>query len=224
MKAVLISAAFFFAAASTPLEQARDRQDVAALTKFVDASSGAAQRAPNDANTQYQAALAASFLAEVHQELHERKPAHEAAERGIPFAEKAVSLKPDSGEYYRILGTLYGQAVGDLMSGLRYGAKAKDAIAKAVEKSPQSSETYVARGIGNFYLPAQLGGGATIAIPDFRKAIEMDPKNADAWIYLGLALRSEKNEDEARKAFNKALQLDPNRFWIQQLLAKTPGK
>ena len=88
----------------------------------------------------------------------------------MKFAEKAVALKPENAEYYRVLGTLYGQAITDIMSGLSYGPKAKDAINKAVEKAPKSSMMYVARGVGNYYLPAQLGGGAKVAIPDFQKA------------------------------------------------------
>ena len=114
MKWFLLPVAFFVAAAATPLEQARDRQDIPALEKMLNASSAAAQKAPNDAKAQYQAALTASYLAEVHIELHDKKPARDAAERGIPFAEKAVALKGDSGEYYRLEGTLYGQAVADL--------------------------------------------------------------------------------------------------------------
>ncbi len=228
MKLLLASAAsatfFLLAAAPTPLDQARDHQDLSALAKLLDSSAATADKQPNNAQVQYQAALAASYLAEVHVELHERKPARDAAERGIPFAEKAVSLKPDSGEYYRILGTLYGQAVSDLMSGLRYGARAKDAIAKAVQMAPKSATVYVARGIGNLYLPAQLGGGPAAAIPDFRKAIQIDPKFAEAWIYLGVALRTDKNDEEARKAFTKALELNPDRFWVKQLLAKLPAK
>ena len=104
------------------------------------------------------------------------RPAASIAEQGMKFAEKAVALKPENAEYYRLLGTLYGQAVTDLMSGLSYGPKAKDAINKAVEKAPKSSMMYVARGVGNYYVPAQLGGGAKLAIPDFRKAIELDPR------------------------------------------------
>ena len=222
MSFLAISAALFFAANPSPLEQARDRQDPAALGKLLDAAAASAEKAPNDAQAQYQAALAASYLAAVHVELHDRKSARAAAERGIVFAEKSVALKPDAGEYYRVLGGLYGQAVTDIVGGLRYGPKAKDAIAKAVEKSPHSSNVYVARGVGNLYLPAQLGGGAEVAIPDFRKAIEIDPNNAEARVYLGVALRMDKKEDDARKAFNKALELNPNRFWVRQLLVKRP--
>jgi len=225
MKFLLVSAAFYFAATSSPLDSARDRQDPAALGKLLDAAAASAERAPRDAQAQYQAALAASYLAAVQVELHAAKPVRTAAaERGIVYGERAVALKPDSGEYYRVLGTLYGQAVTDLLSGLRYGPKAKEAIGKAVEKAPKSSNVYVARGVGNLYLPSQLGGGAGTAIPDFRKAIEIDPKNAEAWVYLGVALRNDKKEDDARKAFNKALELNPNRFWVRELLVKSPGK
>lgn len=216
----------FMAAAAAPslLEVARDLQDRAALGHLFDEALAAANKAPNDAEAQYRAALAASYLAGVDVELHEKKPAHDVADRGIPFAEKAVSLKPENGEYLRVLGTLYGQAVSDLMSGLRYGAKAKETLSRAVEKSPKSSMVYVARGVGNLYLPVQLGGGPAAAMPDFRKAIELDPKNAEAYAYLGLSLRDDHKPAEARQAFTKALELNPKRVWAKQQLDKTPVK
>ena len=83
---------------------------------------------------------------------------------------------------------------------------------------------YVARGVGNYYLPAQLGGGAKGAIPDFRKALELDPKNAEAYLWLGLSLRKEGRDADARQAFTKALELNPNRAWTKQQLDKTPVK
>ncbi len=83
---------------------------------------------------------------------------------------------------------------------------------------------YVARGVGNYYLPAQLGGGAKLAIPDFQKAIELDAKNAEAYLWLGLSLRKDNRDEEARKAFTKSLELNPNRVWAKQQLEKTPAK
>ena len=157
-------------------------------------------------------------------ELHDRKTGRQIAEQGIRFAEKTVAMKPGNAEYYRVLGTLYGQAITDIMSGLSYGSKAKDAINKAVEKAPNSSMMYVARGVGNYYVPAQLGGGAKLAIPDFQKAIELDRANAEAWLWLGLSLRKENRDAEARQAFAKSLELNPNRVWAKQQLEKTPAK
>ena len=223
MLAIFI-AAYLAAAAPSPLEVARDKQDRAALTEMAGQAAAAAAKSPNDAEAQYRAALANCYLAEVAIELRDRKAGRQIAEQGIRFAEKTVAMKPGNAEYYRVLGTLYGQAITDIMSGLSYGPKAKDAINKAVEKAPKSSMMYVARGVGNYYVPAQLGGGAKLSIPDFQKAIELDPGNAEAWLWLGLSLRKENRDPEARQAFAKSLELNPNRFWAKQQLEKTPAK
>ena len=79
-------------------------------------------------------------------------------------------------------------------------------------------------GVGNYYVPAQLGGGAKLSIPDFQKAIELDPGNAEAYLWLGLSLRKENRDAEARQAFAKSLELNPNRIWAKQQLEKTPAK
>ena len=223
MLAIFI-AAYLAAAAPSPLEVARDKQDRAALTEMAGQAAAAAAKSPNDAEAQYRSALANCYLAEVAIELRDRKAGRQIAEQGIRFAEKTVAMKPGNAEYYRVLGTLYGQAITDIMSGLSYGPKAKDAINKAVEKAPKSSMMYVARGVGNYYVPAQLGGGAKLSIPDFQKAIELDPGNAEAWLWLGLSLRKENRDPEARQAFAKSLELNPNRFWAKQQLEKTPAK
>src|SRR5215468_2304724 len=220
----IVLTAFFAATAPSPLEMARDRQDRAALEKLAGDASAAAGKAAGDAEAQYRAALSYSYLAEVQIELRDRKAGRQSAEQGIDFAKKALTLKPENAEYYRVLGTLYGQGVTDVMSGLSYGPKAKDAINKAVEKAPKNAAMYVARGVGNYYLPAQLGGGSKAAIPDFQKAIELDPKNAEAYLWLGLGLRKENRDAEARQAFTKALELNPNRAWAKQQLDKTPAK
>jgi len=224
MTILALMLASFWAAPSTPLETARDQQDRAALQKIVGDTTAAAAKSPNDSEAQYRVALASSYLAEVAIEQRDRKTGRQAAEQGIKAAEKAVALKPDNAEYHRVLGTLYGQAVTDILSGLSYGPKAKQAINTAVEKAPKSAQIYVARGVGNYYLPAQVGGGTALAIADFRKAIELDPNNAEAWMWLGLGLRKENQDAEARKAFTRSLQLNPNRIWAKQQLEKTPAK
>lgn len=222
---VLVMAGLLAAAAApSPLEMARDQQDRGTLEKMIAEYSAAAAKAPNDPDAQYKVALASSYLAEVAIEQHDKKAARPVAERGIQAAEKAVSLKPDVAEYYRVLATLYGQAVTDIMSGLKYGPKAKEAVGKAVERAPKSSAVYVARGVGNYYLPAQLGGGPAAAIPDFQKAIQLDPKNAEAYLWLGISLRQSNKDAEARQALAKSLELAPKRVWTKQQLDKTPAK
>ncbi len=221
VKLALLTAAVALAAA--PLETARDQQDRATLQKLLGEAAAAAAKTPDNADAQYRVAVAASYLAEVSIEQHDRKGGRQAAEQGMKAGERAVALKP-SPEYYRILGTLYGQGITDIMSGLSYGPKAKAALTKAVEGAPKDPNVWVAHGVGNYYLPSQLGGGTGPAIADFRKAIELDPKNAEAYLWLGVALRKENKDAEARQALTKSLALNPNRVWIKQQLDKTPSK
>jgi len=219
-----LAMAGFLAVAPAGLQMARDQQDRPALDKFLEEYAARAAKAPNDAEAQYRLALAASFNAEVALELRDKKAARAVAERGIKAGEKAVALKPDQAEYYRVLATLYGQAITDVLSGLSYGPRCKDAVNKAVSHAPNSSDVYVARGVGNYYLPPQLGGGNQAAEADFHKAIELDARNAEAYLWLGLCLRKENKDAEARQAFARSLELNPNRVWVKQQLEKTPAK
>jgi Flp pilus assembly protein TadD len=81
---------------------------------------------------------------------------------------------------------------------------------------------YLSRGIGNYYLPAALGGGIELAIKDFQKAITLDAGSADAHLWLGIALRKLNRNADARKEFEKAAKLNPARIWAKQQLEKTP--
>lgn len=223
MIAILLMAAL--SAAPGPLEIARDRQDRAALGKQISELSAAAQKVPHDAEAQYRVALASSYLAEISLEMRDKNQAERVAESGIEAAQRAIALNSRKAEYYRVLGTLCGQVVpANVLSAFSYGKRARDAINKALELDPKSSEAYLARGVGNYYLPDALGGGPPVAIPDFRKAAELDPSSAEPYLWLGLALRKEHHNAEAHKAFEKAAGLDPARIWIKQQLEKTPAQ
>jgi tetratricopeptide (TPR) repeat protein len=206
------------------VRKARDRQDRAALEKLCGEFAAVAQQKPNDADAQYQLALAQSYLAELSLELRQKNEAKSAAETGIKAAEKAVALKPTSAEYLRVLGTLCGQVIpANVLAGLRYGKCAQESVNKAVEMEPKSSDAWLSRGVGNYYLPAQFGGGVDLAVKDLQKAIQLNPSSADAYVWLGVALRKANRAADARKALAKALELNPERVWAKQLLEKTPG-
>jgi tetratricopeptide (TPR) repeat protein len=220
----LLTAALL-AAAPGALETARDHQDRTALSKQAAELSAAAQQAPHDGDAQYRLALAFSYLAEVSLELRDKNQAEQAAQSGIQAAGRAIAINPNNAEYYRVLGTLCGQVIpANVLAAFSYGKRSQDAIAKALERDPKSSQAYLARGVGHYYLPAALGGGVDIAITDFRKAIESDPKSAEAYLWLGLAERKSHRNAEARQAFAKSLELDPNRIWTKEQLEKTPAR
>lgn len=218
----LIAAALGGAAWTAELDSARERQDRAALDRIAGELAAAAEKTPQSGEAQYRAALAHSYAAEAAIELRDRNRAREAAEAGIRLAQQAVNLAPRNGEYHRILGTLCGQAVRDLVSGMKWGRCAQDEVNKAIEIDPKSALAFLSRGVGNYYLPAMFGGGVENAIKDFEKAIQLNPKLADAHLWMGIALRKANRPAEARKAIARSLELNPNRVWARQQLDKTP--
>jgi tetratricopeptide (TPR) repeat protein len=227
MRVLVFLLAFSTAVASgnPDLLNARDRQDRAAIDRIIADSRAAADKEQNDPNAQYRLAVAESVAAEVAIEQKDKVKGREFAESGMRAAEKAVSLNANSSEYNRILGTLCGQMVSSQgLAGLKYGSCALKSVNRAIELDPKSSDAYLSHGVGNYYLPAAFGGGIEPAIKDFEKAIELNPKSADAYLWLGIALRKENKSPEARKAFAKSLELNPNRIWAKQQLEKTPAQ
>ena len=205
------------------LKQARDRQDRAALDRLAADAAAAAQARQEDPAAQYRAALAELVRAEVYMELRDRNGARAAAENGIRAAEKAVALRPSTGEYHRVLGALCAQVIpANPLLGLRYGKCAMQEVSRAVELDPKSADAWLSRGVGNFYLPESFGGGADLALKDIDKALQLDPSHADAWLWRGIVLRKLNRNGEAREAIRKSLRLNPSRLWARQQLEKTP--
>jgi tetratricopeptide (TPR) repeat protein len=213
------------AAGASPLETARDTQDRQALDRLASEAQAAAANQPGDAKVWYRAALGYSYAAEVALEQRDKGGAARAAETGIALARKAVALDAKSAEHHRVLGTLCGQIIpANILLGLQYGRCARESVDKAIELDPRSALAWVSRGVGNYYLPTQFGGGPDPAIRDLTKATELDPNLAEAHMWLGIALRKAGRNAEARAAFDKALALNPRRVWTKQQMEKTPGK
>ena len=158
-------------------------------------------------------------------EQHDKKKSAGFAETGMPYAKKAVDEKGDNAEYHRLLGQLCGQVIpaDPLFGALKYGQCARDELNKAIQLNGSLAMAYVSRGVGNYYLPASMGGGPDVALKDFDKAISLDSKLPDAYLWKGIALHKANRTDDARAALQHCLQLDPSRAWAKQELDKLPG-
>jgi tetratricopeptide (TPR) repeat protein len=223
----LLSAILVFVCrAATPstadLANARDRQDLKAIEQVIKdlqphATVGAGY---------YALALAYSYGSEVAMELHDKRRAEDLAEAGLAQIKGIATAENKNAEYHRLYGALCGQVIpaNPLMGTLKYGQCAHDEIDKAIQLDPKLALAYVSRGVGNYYLPPQMGGGPELAIKDFDKAIQLDPKLSDAYLWKGIALRKLNKNEQAHEALAHAVQLDPNRVWAKEQLAKTPAK
>jgi tetratricopeptide (TPR) repeat protein len=220
----LVAASLAFAADN--LEKLRDKQDRPGLDASASALQTAAARNPNDADGWYRAAIAYSYAAEVAMEMKDKNGAEKAAETGVADAEKAIALNGKVADYYRVLGTLCGQVIpaNPIVGVLSYGKRAKEALDKAIALDPKSARAYVAHGVGYYYLPNNFGGGPDNAIKDFRQALTLDPKSSEAYLWMGIALKKQHQNAQAREALGKSLQIDPDRVWTKDQLLKTPAQ
>jgi tetratricopeptide (TPR) repeat protein len=208
------------------LSAARDRQDLAAIDRFIAQYQQAAKANPQSGEAQYRLALGQSFGAEVAMELRDKKKSEAYAEAGMDAAQKAVTGGSGNAEYHRLLGELCGQVIpaNPILGALKYGQCARDEIAKALQLDNKLALAYVSRGVGNYYLPSSMGGGVEVAMKDLDTAISLDPKLSEAYLWKGVTLRKANRNAEARQALQKALQLNPGRVWAKQQLDKIPAQ
>lgn len=208
------------------LIKARDLQDLKSLDAIISHYKQAAGADPKSAEAQYKLALAYSYAAEVALELKDKKRSEGYAEAGIDPIRSALAVNGGNAEYHRLYGQICGQVIpaNPLLGALKYGQCARDEINKALELDNKLALAYVSRGVGNYYLPAQMGGGVDIALKDINRAIAIDPKLAEAYLWKGIALRKAGRNVEARQALERTLQLDPDRLWAKQELAKIPAQ
>ncbi len=121
--------------------------------------------------------------------------------------QKAITLKPDSADYYNNMGLALAAA--------GKGAEAQEALSKAAQLDPPNAGRYFFN-LGAVQVNAGRGKEATEA---FRKATQADPNYAEAWYQLGVSLLGDAKVDPAsgkttpapgtNEAFQKYLELAP---------------
>ncbi len=137
-------------------------------------------------------------------------------ERGLPnlraakaLFENAIEQDPSYASAYSGLADAYFLLINNHLQELDYG-EGERAVARALELDPTSSEAHASR--ANFaLLDYGRRGDATAldrALGDYRRAIELDPANAQAYHWYGIALE-EQDPGAALRALERALELDP---------------
>jgi TolB-like protein/Tfp pilus assembly protein PilF len=141
----------------------------------------------------------------------QRTPA--AARRALAEYQAAAALDPTFALAYGRIGLCYALFIdwGWPYPGLNddsmlvLGSAAAD---RALQLDSQSTDGWMARAYMDVYLhPATFAG----SLPAFARAIELDPKNAEAHHQYGSILMSMGHDSAAAEEFRRALALDPLR-------------
>lgn len=109
----------------------------------------------------------------------------------------ALALAPEDEWAYRL------HAIS--LTRLGWHVRAVTAATEAVRLAPHLAAAHKALGHALLASPDR----ARLAYQVARRAIELDPHDADGFVLLGLAASKHKRRDEERAAYRKALELDP---------------
>lgn len=196
-------------------DAARSREDEAELRRLATAFGEQARNNPNDAEAFYVAARTHNALLNLYVLRNQKDRARDQLDRAMERVNRAIELDGQRAEAFAIRAQLYGWKIGltngflRAFAGMNYGGKIKENLDRALKLDPENPLVHVSMGMQDYYTPPAVGGSMERAANHFRRALQYDPENAEAWLWLGLALKAQKKNAEAKKAFETVLRFDP---------------
>ena len=217
--------------ASREIEAANVAGDLNRLTNAAAMLDRVLIAMPNDALLLYYRSLALYRSATVYTGLKKTDEAKRALDEADLLLEQATAKAPTADALAlrsSVMGLMIGLS-GNPLSGMTLGPKSSDLLDRAKEIEPKNPRVWLISGMSAMFTPKMFGGGTDKAEADLRKAIALFETDrpvtpapswgrADAYIWLGQALQKEEKIDDARAAYQKALEIQPGNQWVQRVL------
>jgi tetratricopeptide (TPR) repeat protein len=144
--------------------------------------------------------------------------------------EKLKNSSGETAEFHAYTAAAYGFKIG--LSTWRapfFGPKSMEHAEKALAKNSQSFQANMEMGNIWNHMPAVFGGSDEKALKYYSKALEIienEPAGIQQnnWMYLNLLTlagqmhQDMKNQQQAKKYFEQALQIEPGFVWVKEEL------
>lgn len=157
---------------------------------------------------------------------------------GVAHLDKAIELDPKFAEAYAMKGGLQGMLIGaGGGSPMTLGPQSDANLARAEVLAPENPRIALLDGVGIFHKPAIFGGGSKKALARLAQAQALYAKETapdstmpdwgrdDVHTWTGRVLADQKKWAEARDAYRRALQVNPDNGWVRhQLLPQVEKK
>lgn len=149
----------------------------------------------------------------------------------ITHLKEATTLRPKMADAWALLTSCYGQKMGlHPMKGRTLNPKSKKAMKKAQNLAPNNPRVWLISGRQDYFTPKMFGGDKEQGLKKFEKAARLaeqetveDPLqpswgHAEAYAWIGYAHMEAERYDEARTAFDKALEITPDYAFVKNVL------
>ena len=163
------------------------------------------------------------------------KAADASLKRGQTALESLLEDTPTHAEAWALLSATIGMRIGiaPVSRGIRYGATTNSAMNKAVALAPNNPRVLLLDAIGKLNKPSMFGGNKTAAVDGLNRSLEVFAATgtgdyhwgeADAYVWRGLALQRAGENDAATADFERALAIEPDYTWAEQLRSNAGGQ
>ena len=149
----------------------------------------------------------------------------------ISHLKRATEIDAEMADAWALLTGCYGQMMGmHPMRSMSLGPKANEAMKKAKTLAPKNPRVWIISGTQDYFTPSMFGGDKERAFEKFKKAARLaeqetvkDPLkpnwgHADAYAWIGIAHMNEERYDQAKAAFENALDVNPDYGWVKSVL------
>jgi tetratricopeptide (TPR) repeat protein len=165
----------------------------------------------------------------VHRMDKEKAPAY--LDSAVEHLEKTIEKDDSLAEAHALLSSCYGVQISfSPLSGIWRGPKSGSEMGKAKTLSPENPRVALLGAIGTYNTPALFGGGKDKGFEALKKAAELFDKwrttdslqpdwgKEQVYAWIGLAHLDRNETILARKAFEKALEINPDYGWVKYVL------
>jgi hypothetical protein len=209
----------------------KDRENLASARQAADLWAARLAVNPKDFESAYKLAQARYWLGTNGLPEAERKAALEA---GIAAARSAMALNAQRPEGHFWLAANMGALAESfgLRQGIKYRGQIKDALLATLKIDPAFLDGSADRALGRWYykVPGLFGGSNKRSEEYLRKSLTYNPNSVISRIFLGDTLADMGRKQEARKAYQAAIDAPFDPDWMpedrrfkeqaRQLLAK----
>lgn len=209
------------------LDEARITGDDEATRQMVTLARRAATALPDDALVNHYLGYALYRLAGAAIETDADGAMAMLAE-AQSFLERSIEIEPIA-ESHALLSSVLGLQIVDQSQAMTLGMQSGIEMGNARALGPRNPRVRFVEGLSAFHTPEMWGGGHRAALGHFEAAIELfaedEPEtplpawgHAEAYAWLGQTLAALGDVDEARAAYERALQIAPEYAWVRHVL------
>jgi tetratricopeptide (TPR) repeat protein len=159
-------------------------------------------------------------------------------DRAVAYLDTAVSRLQDAiskdntfAEAYALLASCYGLKISfSPIKGIYLGPRSNAALHKAKELAPMNPRVALVSAISTYNTPDLFGGIKVKGLEELKRAVELfdqwttvdslqpDWGKDEVWVWIGIAHMDRTETIQAKRAFDKALEINPDNGWVKHVL------